>query len=180
MCVAEVCTCVVNTRSPALKGSSPARNTFFFIPKSVLLQHNKRVHLLFVSWFRNLPRMNRHWGKMFMKKIFIKEFISISNTGHSKTTRSCWKPVKPFPGYVTLNGGNTKWVRHTMDNRARGSWIGNVRAVLFPMYGVSASPLKQGGLRAAPEVVHLFMSCPYYTNSKQRSLDNYKDTCVYT
>ena len=29
-------------------------------------------------------------------------------------------------------------------------------------------------------VACLFMSCPYYTNSKQTSLNNCKDTCVYT
>ena len=36
-----------------------------------------------------------------------------------------------------------------------GNWVGNTRTLLFLMYGMSASPLKQSGLRVAPEVVQM-------------------------
>ena len=56
--------------SPALKHLSLAQTAFFPHIKSVYLQRNKRVRLLFGRWFRNLLKKNGNQRKSFSKTSF--------------------------------------------------------------------------------------------------------------
>ena len=56
--------------SPALKRSSQAQNAFVPCAKSVRLQHNKCIHLLFGRWSRKPPKKKQELRKSFGKTSF--------------------------------------------------------------------------------------------------------------
>ena len=73
-----------STRSPpALKRSSPAQNGFFPHTKSVHLQCNKRVCLLFGRCFRKPPKKNRN-----QEKKVSQNFISVKDGAEGRHERT--------------------------------------------------------------------------------------------
>ena len=59
--------------SPALKRSSLALNAFFPRAKTVCLQRNKRVRLLFGRWFRKPRKITETNGKVSLSLISVKD-----------------------------------------------------------------------------------------------------------
>ena len=58
----------------------------------------------------------------------------------------------------------------TMDNRARGKWIGNARAALFLMNGVSAQPLIEFSPRSIINGIQLPHEFKLYMDVMSRQL----------
>ena len=103
---------------------SLVQSIFLFSAKSVRLQHNKHVHLLFGGWLRKLPKKNKT-----KEKSFFTNFIS-SRDGPEKSThtRQSWKNASRIP-YICC----------TRTRRVVSLWYTYVISALFRTFFMSLS-----------------------------------------